>query len=214
MGANVVIESATEIAAGAQIHHGAVLGCQPSLGARSTASRELPPPLTIGEGAVVRPGAVVFSGARIGAGAIVGDQAHVRERASIGEGSVLGRGSALGNDAVIGERVRVQSMVWITGGVVVEDDVFLGPGVMTMNDDAIGRVTDSSTQEPPVFRRGCRIGGGVLVTPGVTVGEEAFVAAGAVLTADVNPRARVRGVPARVYGRVGDDEIEPGTGRG
>lgn len=213
IGANVVIEHGVTIGAGAEIHHGVVLGCRPSLGVLSTAPRDRPSPLVVDARAVVRPGAVVFAGARIGAGAIVGDQAHVRERARIGEQTVIGRGGAVGNDAVVGDRVRVQSMVWITSGVIVEDDVFLGPGVMTMNDNTMGRVDENVTLRPPVFRRGCRIGGGVLVTPGVTVGEEAFVAAGAVLADDVPPGARVRGVPARVFGSVGDDELltEPGA---
>lgn len=202
IGANVVIAGPARIGAHAEIHHAAQIGLSASLGARSTASGEAGGPAVIGAQAVVRPGAIVFAGAQIGDNAIVGDQSHVREGAMLGARSVLGRGSALGPNARLGEDVRVQTMVWITGGVVVEDDVFFGPGVMTMNDDSMGRGPGIAGHEPPVIRRGARIGGGVLITPGVTVGEEAFVAAGAVLTADVAPGAKVRGLPARVYGEV------------
>jgi acetyltransferase-like isoleucine patch superfamily enzyme len=115
---------------------------------------------------------------------------------------VLGRGSALGPDAVVGNGVRIQSMVWITAGVVVGDEVFIGPGVMTMNDNSIGQISSATEYEPPRIERGARIGGGVLITPGTIVGEEAFVASGAVLTGDVPPRAKVRGIPARIYAEV------------
>lgn len=202
IGANVVIAGPARVGPDAEIHHGAQLGLLPSLGAASTASGEPGGPTEIGSGAVVRPGAIVFAGAQIGAGAIIGDQAHVRERAVLGAGSVLGRGGAIGPGATVGDRVRIQTMVWITGGVVVEDDVFFGPGVMTMNDDSMGRGPGAAGHRPPVFRRGARIGGGVLATPGTVVGEESFVAAGAVLTGDVPARAKVRGIPARLYGEV------------
>lgn len=202
IGANVVLAGPARIGDGAEIHHGAQIGNSASLGARSTASGEAGGPAVIGEGAVIRPGAIVFAGAEIGAGAIVGDQSHVRERAVLGERSVLGRGGAIGPGGQVGADVRFQTMVWITAGVVVEDGAFFGPGVMTMNDDSMGRGGSSVGHQPPVIRRGARIGGGVLITPGVTVGEEAFVAAGAVLTDDVPPRARMRGIPARLYGEV------------
>lgn len=204
LGANVVIAGPATIGEHAEIHHGAQVGLSASLGTRSTASGEAGGPTVIGDGAIVRPGAIVFAGARIGERAIVGDQTHIRERAVLGRESVLGRGSALGPGAVVGERVRIQSMVWITAGVVIEDDVFFGPGVMTMNDDSMGRGPGAKGHQPPIFRRGARIGGGVLATPGSEVGEEAFVAAGAVLTAPVAARSKVRGIPARAYGDVSD----------
>ena len=67
----------------------------------------------------------------------------------------------------------------MTGGSVVEDDVFLGPGVVTTNDDTMGRHPRGERLRGPVFRRACRVGGGAVLVPGVVIGEEAFVAAGA-----------------------------------
>jgi acetyltransferase-like isoleucine patch superfamily enzyme len=164
-------------------------------------------PLVIEEGVTVCCGAVVYAGSRIGAGVIVGDQAQVRERSTIGPGTVIGRGSAVEFDVRIGERVLIQSAAYVTAGSVVEDDVFLGPGVLTTNDDTMGRHPRGTALDGPTFRRACRVGGGAVLVPGVEIGEEAFVAAGAVVTRDVAPREVVMGVPARVVRQVPEDDL-------
>jgi acetyltransferase-like isoleucine patch superfamily enzyme len=207
IGANVVIHAGARIEAGATLQDGAVLGKAATLAPHSSAAGAHPGPLVISAGATVCTGAVVFAGAVIGLGAIVGDQAHVRERAVVGAHTVIGRGSAVGTATTIGARVRVQTSAWLTSWSVVEDDVFVGPGVMTMNDQTMSRLTRGAALRGPVLRRACRVGGGVLLTPGVEIGEEAFVAAGAVVTADVPARARVMGVPGRVIGSVHADDL-------
>ena len=156
---------------------------------------------------MISTGAIVLAGARIGAGAIVGDQAHVRERARIGAGSVVGRGSAVDNDVEVGARVRIQTMVYLTAYSVVEDDVFVGPCAVTTNDDTMARHDGATPLRGALLRRACRIGGGVVLMPGVEVGEEAFVAGGAVVTRDVPARAVVMGVPARVVREVPDEDL-------
>src|ERR687888_172989 len=161
----------------------------------------------IEEGAAICAGAIVFAGAHIGPRAIIGDQSYVRERATVGERTVIGRGSAVDNDVVIGDRVKVQTNVYVTGFSVVEDDVFLGPGVLTTNDDAMARHPPDAELRGATFRRACRVGGAAVLVPGVEIGEEAFVAAGAVVTTDVAPRAVVMGVPARVIRHVGDEDL-------
>src|SRR5919199_1048740 len=109
--------------------------------------------------------------ARVRAGVIVGDQAYVRERAVIGAGTVIGRGSTVDNDVVVGARVRVQTSVYVTAYSVVEDDVFVGPGVVLTNDSTMSRHGPEYALEGALLRRACRIGGGVVITPGVEVGE-------------------------------------------
>jgi acetyltransferase-like isoleucine patch superfamily enzyme len=207
IGVNVVIHGLVEVRAGAVIQDNAVLGKVPKLAAHSTASRDLPDPLVVGEGAAVCTAAIVFAGATLGAGAIVGDQAFVRERAVVGERSVVGRGSAVDNDVTIGDRVRIQTGVYLTAYSTVEDDVFVGPTVSTYNDDTMARHDDAYEIRGCTLRRASRIGGGAKLRPGIEVGEEAFVAMGSVVTRDVPARRIVMGVPARVVGTVDDGEL-------
>jgi acetyltransferase-like isoleucine patch superfamily enzyme len=195
------------IGEGARLQDGAIVGKPIALGPRSRASREPPPPAAIGELATICAGAVVVAGARIGARAVVGDQAHVRERASIGEGSVVGRGSAVDNDVVIGAGVKIQTGCYLTAHSTVEDEVFVAPGVTTTNDNTMTRHGDNHELRGVLLRRGCRIGGGVVVAPGVEVGEDAYVAAGAVVVGDVPPRAVMMGVPARQVREVPEADL-------
>jgi acetyltransferase-like isoleucine patch superfamily enzyme len=170
------------------IEEGAVLGKRPRLRPGSSAVGAAIGPLVLEAGVMVCCGAVVYAGTEIATGVIVGDQAQVRERATIGAGSVVGRGSSVDFDAHVGARVLIQTGVYVTGGSIVEDDVFLGPGVVTTNDHTMGRHPRGEGLVGPTFRRACRVGGGAVLVPGVVVGEEAFVAAGALVTRDVGDR--------------------------
>ena len=207
LGGNVVVHPGTVVGAGARLPDGAVVGKPVALGARSSARREPPPPAVVEEGATIAAGAVVVAGARIGRGAFVGDQAHVREHAVVGEESAIGRGSQVDFAVRVGARVRVQTGCYLAGRSVVEDDVFVAPGVMTSNDRHATRHGPGYELEGAVLRRACRVGVGAVLLPGVEVGEEAFVAAGAVVTRDVPPRAVVMGAPARQVRDVPDEDL-------
>ena len=207
IGANVVIHAGTAIGAGVRIQDGAVLGKPRVLGATSSASREEPPPLVVGDGAVVGAGAVLVAGAAIGPGVLIGDQAYVRENAAIGERSTVGRGTSIENDVSIGARVRIQTDCYITAFSELEDDVFVAPCVMTSNDMTAGRRPAGEPLRGPRLRRACRVGVGVVLLPGVEVGEEAFVGAGSVVTRDVAPRSVAFGSPARHVRDVRDEEL-------
>jgi acetyltransferase-like isoleucine patch superfamily enzyme len=205
-GANVVVHAGTVIADGCTIEDNAVLGKRPRLAKRSGAHGEAGA-LELAERVTVCCGAVVLAGASIGEGAILGDQSFVRERSSIGPGSVIGRGSAVDNDVSVGARVRVQTNVYLTAYSTIEDDVFIGPGAVTTNDDAMGRHARGEPLRGATLRRACRIGGGAVLTPGIEIGEEAFVAAAALVTHDVPARAVVMGSPARVVRDVPDADL-------
>lgn len=205
-GAYVVVHAGTVIGDGCAIEDHAVLGKRPRLARHSGARGEVGA-LELGAEVSVGTGAVVFAGAGIGSEATLGDQTFVRERSSIGERSVIGRGSVVDNDVVVGERVRVQTNVYLTAFTLIEDDVFVGPGALTTNDGTMARHGAELAIRGATLRRACRIGGGAVLTPGVEIGEEAFVAAGAVVTRDVPARAVVMGVPARVVREVGAEDL-------
>jgi acetyltransferase-like isoleucine patch superfamily enzyme len=207
LGGNVVIHSGTSIGSRVLIQDCVVIGKSPSLGAQSSAPLDVPPRTTIENDSAVLAGAVIFAGARLGAGAIACDQCQIRERAVIGAATVVGRGSAVDNDVRIGARVRVQTNCYLTAYMEIEDDVFVGPGVTTTNDHAMGRMDEGQPLEPPRLQRACRIGGGAVLCPGVEIGEEAFVAAGALVTRDVPSRAVVMGLPARQVREVPDPDL-------
>ncbi len=193
---SAVVYPGTVLGENVIIQDGAVLG-KPSVRPKGDV-----PPLVVGDGAVIGAQAIVFAGAEIGPGAVIGDQAYVRERSRVGAGTLIGRGACVDNDVVVGARVSIQTGVYLTAFSVVEDDVFVGPGASTTNDDTMGRHGPDYVLRGATLRRGCRIGGSVVLCPGVEIGEEAFVAAGAVVTKDAPPRAVVMGVPGRVVREV------------
>ncbi len=127
---------------------------------------------------------------------------------------MVGRGSLVENDTTIGARTRIQADAYLTAYSTLEEDVFVAPCVVTTNDNYMGR-TDKrlALLKGPTIRRGARIGGGAVLCPGIEVGAEAFVGAGAIVTRDVPPGVVVVGSPARVLREVPDDERLPDHGR-
>jgi acetyltransferase-like isoleucine patch superfamily enzyme len=196
-GAYVVVHPGTVIGDECSIEDHAVLGKQPRLAPHSQSQGEVGA-LELAPGVSVGAGAVLFAGASIATEVIVGDQSFVRERTRIGAASVIGRGSVVDNDVQLGERVRVQTSVYLTAYTLIEDDVFIGPAVTTTNDNTMARHASETPTVGATLRRACRIGGGAVLAPGIEVGEEAYVAAGAVVVSDVPPGMVVMGVPARV----------------
>jgi len=205
---SAVVYPGTVLGEGVRVLENAVVGKQPTLSPRSTARREDLPPAVVGDGTIVSTGAVLFAGTTIGARVILGDQSCVRERVTIGEDVVLGRGALVENDTTIGALTKIQAHAYITAYSTLEDNVFVAPCVVTTNDNFMGRTERRHELiKGPTIRRGARIGGGAILCPGVEVGEEAFVGAGAVVTKDVPPRMIVVGNPARVLREVPEDEL-------
>ena len=198
----------TVLGEGVKVMENAVVGKQPALSPRSTAKRAPLPPAEIGDGTIVSTGAIVFAGSRVGARVILGDQSCVRERVTLGDDVVLGRGSLVENDTTIGALTRIQADAYITAYSTLEEHVFIAPCVVTTNDNLMGRTEQRhELVKGPTIRRGARIGGGAVLCPGIEVGEEAFVGAGAVVTKDVPPRMIVVGNPARVIREVPEEEL-------
>ena len=203
-----VVYPGTVIGDGCQILDYAVVGKQPTLSPRSTAKREPLPPLELGAGTIVSTGAVVFAGTKLGARVIVGDQACIRERCTIGDDVVIGRGALVENDTAVGTRSKIQADAYVTAYSTLEDDVFIAPCVVTANDNFMGRTEKRhALRKGPTIRRGARIGGAAILLPGIEIGEEAFIGAGAVVLKDVPARAVMVGNPARQIREVPDEEL-------
>jgi acetyltransferase-like isoleucine patch superfamily enzyme len=208
-----IVYEGTVLGEGVRVLEHAVVGKQPSLGARSTAKRDPLPPTVIGDGTVVSTGAIVFAGSQIGARCIVGDQSCIRERVALGDDCILGRGSLIENDTTVGARSRIQADAYVTAYSTLEEDVFIAPCVVTTNDNFMGRTEKRrELMKGPTIRRSARIGGGAILCPGVEIGEEAFVGAGAVVTKDVPPGVVVVGSPARVLRDVDPAELRENGG--
>ena len=141
--------------------------------------------------------AVVEAGAELGRGVRVWHHAHVRAGARLGDGSSLGKNAYVAGKAVIGARCRVQNNVSIYDGIVLEDDVFVGPSAVFINDPFPRANSDTWKPIRTLVRSGASIGGNATVLCGVIIGEWAVVGAAAVVTRDVDPHAVVIGNPAR-----------------
>jgi UDP-2-acetamido-3-amino-2,3-dideoxy-glucuronate N-acetyltransferase len=143
----------------------------------------------------------VDAGARIGAGTKVWHFCHVMAGAEIGAQCSLGQNVVVMPGTKIGNNVKIQNNVSIYEGVELEDDVFCGPSCVFTNVlNPRSHVSRKSEYLRTLVRRGASIGANATVVCGVTIGEFAFIGAGAVVTADVLPYALVVGVPARQVG--------------
>jgi len=199
LGHHVVIHEDTVVGDTVRIDDYASLGKRPMKAANSatTKDQELPP-LTVGELSIVGTGVVLYRGAAIDAKVLMADLATVRENVTIGRGTIVGRGVTVENFCSVGRYCKLESECYITAYSTLEDRVFIAPGVATSNDNFVGRTQERFKHFKGVtVKKGGRVGAGTVTLPGVTIGEDALVAAGSTVTKDVEPRMIVMGKPAR-----------------
>ena len=166
----------------------------------------------------IHPSAIVDPGAQLGEGTRVWHWVHVCGGARIGERCSLGQNVFVGNKVVIGNNVKIQNNVSVYDNVTLEDDVFCGPSMVFTNVyNPRSHVIRKDEYRDTLVRRGATLGANCTVVCGVTIGEYAFVAAGAVVNRDVKSYALMAGVPARQIGwmsRHGERLQLPLTGDG
>jgi UDP-2-acetamido-3-amino-2,3-dideoxy-glucuronate N-acetyltransferase len=149
----------------------------------------------------IHPSAIVDEGAVLGNGTRVWHFSHICSGARIGNGCSLGQNVFVGNDVVIGNNVKIQNNVSVYDAVAIEDDVFCGPSMVFTNVyNPRSAVIRKDEYRKTLIRRGASLGANATIICGTTVGEYAFVAAGAVINRDVPDFALMAGVPARQIG--------------
>ena len=166
----------------------------------------------------IHPCAIVDDGAQLGDGCRVWHFAHISAGARIGRGCSFGQGVYVGNDVLIGQNVKVQNNVSVYDAVTLEDDVFCGPSMVFTNVyNPRAAVLRKGEYRRTLVKRGATLGANCTVVCGVTVGDYAFVGAGAVVSRDVPAFALMLGVPARRVGwmsRHGERLALPASGQG
>jgi acetyltransferase-like isoleucine patch superfamily enzyme len=199
IGHHVVIRDDTVIGNTVRIDDHASLGKHPMKAANSATTKEqVLPPLSVGELCIVGTGVVLYRGAAIDAKVLMADLATIRENVTIGRGTIVGRGVTVENFCAVGRYCKLESECYITAYSTIEDRCFIAPGVVTSNDNFVGRTQERFKHFKGVtVKKGARIGAGTVTLPGVTIGEDALIAAGSTVTKDVPPRMIMMGLPAR-----------------
>jgi UDP-2-acetamido-3-amino-2,3-dideoxy-glucuronate N-acetyltransferase len=151
--------------------------------------------------ATIHPTAILDQGASIGDGTRIWHWVHVSARARIGKDCSLGQNVYVGNDVIIGNNVKIQNNVSVYDAVTLEDDVFCGPSMVFTNVyNPRSAVARKAEYRRTLVRRGVTIGDNATIVCGTTLGDYAFIAAGAVVNKDVKPYALMAGVPAKHIG--------------
>ena len=120
----------------------------------------------------------------------------------------MGKGVSVENGTKIGKRVKIETEAYITAFSTIEDYCFIAPEVTFTNDNFLGRTEERKKYfKGPVLRKGARIGANATILPGIEIGEDALVAAGSVVTRDLEPRKIYVGVPARYFKDVPEEQL-------
>ncbi|MEE9442250.1 MAG: DapH/DapD/GlmU-related protein [candidate division Zixibacteria bacterium] len=209
LGNNIVIHADSVIGDNVRIDDNTVIGKEPMKAANSatTSVQELPP-CNIGDDCIIGTGAIMYRDSHIGNRVLIADLATIRENVTIGDFTIVGRGVAIENFCEIGRYCKLETNVYITAYSRLSDRVFIAPCVATSNDNFVGRTEKRfKFYKGIIAEKGARIGVNATILPGKTIGADALVAAGALVTKDVPPQRIFAGVPAKDFGPVPEEEL-------
>ncbi len=154
-------------------------------------------PACLGRGAYIRAGSIIYGDVTAGEDLQTGHNVTIREKTTIGSHVVIGTNTVIDGAVSIGDFVKIESNCYIPTHTTIGSRVFFGPGVTLTNDRYPLKLRDEYVPEGPVIEDGVTLGAGVVVLPGVRLGHDSLVAAGAVVTRDVRPFSLVVGVPGK-----------------
>lgn len=209
LGYNVVIKKGTTIGNNVRIDDNTIIGKYPMRASSSIFKEESNlSPTHIGDNCLIGANTVIYIGSNISNNVLVADLASIRENTTISEYTIVGRGVTVENYVKIGKRCKLESECYITAYSELEDYVFIAPGVVTSNDNYLGRTEKRFKHFKGVtVKKGARIGANAVILPGKTIGEDALVAAGSVVTKDVPPRKIAMGSPAGIVRDVPEEQL-------
>ncbi|MCK4351347.1 MAG: N-acetyltransferase [Candidatus Krumholzibacteria bacterium] len=167
--------------------------------------------LEIGPNARIRSGCIIYAGSTIGSDFETGHNTIIREENSVGDHFSIWNNSVVDYGCTIGSGVKIHCNIYIAQFTVIEDDVFMAPGVKIANDYHPGCPDSRECMKGPILKKGSRIGVNVTILPYVTIGEGTLVGSGSVVTKDLPANVVAYGNPARVMGSI--DELRCKTGR-
>ncbi|MFL0194613.1 DapH/DapD/GlmU-related protein [Clostridium sp. WILCCON 0269] len=209
IGHNVVIRRGSKIGHNVRIDDNTVIGKEPMRSVNSIFKDEKESyPALISDDCLIGAGVIIYCGCNIGQHTLIADLATVRENVVVGNKTIIGRGAAVENFCRIGSNCKIETNVYITAYSEIEDNVFIAPGVVTSNDNFAARSKERYKHFKGVtVRKGGRIGAQATILPGKIIEEDGFVAAGSVVTKNVESQNIVAGNPARKLKKVPEDQL-------
>lgn len=202
----VVIYPHTVIKKGTEIYDHCVLGKLPtSPGCIERDLKDKYEPLIIGENTILCPSVVLYTGTRIGKNTLLGDFCSIREECEVGYNCVISRNVSVNYNTKIGNNTKIMDNTHLTGDMRIGNNVFISVLVASTNDNTMGREAyDAGHVYGAVIEDNVTIGAAANILPNVTIGYNAIVGAGAVVTKDVPQNTVVMGIPANVVKNVGE----------
>lgn len=210
IGHHVVIHSKSIIGDNVRIDDFAVVGKLPMKAKNSaTTSNNIDlESAEIGNNVIIGTSAVIYAGAKIKDNVLVADLATVREDVEIGDKTIIGRGVAIENKSNIGKLCKIETNAYICAYSNIGDNCFVAPCVVTSNDNFAGRSEQRFNEFGGIeMKKGARLGAGTVVLPHKIINEDGFVAAGSVVTRDVETAKVVVGNPAKVLRDVPQNQL-------